>query len=473
MNVRVLVLSATVVVAACLASMLVVVAARGGDDGPSAGPAPAPAPAAQFPPSRLATASGEPLEEDWGASAAQCGECHTVQYEDWRGSIHNRAHEDGLYHAFALLARKEDPALYVFCSACHAPAAVASGEIPGGKGREETFHTEEGVTCVVCHAAKSMREVHAGGGANASLVLEAGDVMFGPLADPAKTTFHGSEHSPLHTKAEFCSNCHSLLHPTNGLVIEDTFKEWREGPYAAAGVQCQDCHMRTVAQSVEVAEKMKPLLVPGRTTKSPEERPNVYSHTFVGGSVNAAVNGTRDFHAAEAERRLQSAATVALKLPERAAPGATASVEVAVTNRSAGHAIPTSITELRQVWIDLRATDASGREVFRSGAIDDAGRVDPKAVMYHSVLADAAGVVTYLPWRAVKMVSEKLIPPKATVRERYDVAIPKDAKGPLAFTATLRYRSAPQEVLDALFGKGKLPIRAVDMASAQGALAVE
>lgn len=466
MRAHVLVLGFAVAAATCLTFA----AARGGEDALAGGAAPV---AAQFPPSRLATASGEPVDEDWGASAEMCGECHTVQYEEWKGSIHNRAHEDDLYHSFALLARKEDPALYRFCSGCHAPAAVASGEIPGGKGREETFHTQEGVTCVVCHAAKSMREVHAGGGANASLVLEAGDVMFGPLADPAKTTFHGSESSPLHTQSAFCSNCHTLLHPTNGLVIEDTFKEWREGPYAAAGVQCQDCHMRTVAQAVGVAEQMKPVRVPGRTTKAPEERPDVHAHTFVGGSVNAAVNGTGEFHAAEAERRLQTAAAIALTLPERAAPGATASVEVAVTNRSAGHAIPTSITELRQVWIDLRVTDAAGAEVFRSGAIDAAGRVDPGAVMYHSVLADATGAVTYLPWRAVKMVSEKLIAPKATVRETYSVAVPKDAKGPLAVTATLRYRSAPQDVLDTLFGKGKLPVRAVDMASAEGALAVE
>ena len=118
----------------------------------------------------------------------------------------------------------------------------------------------------------------------------------------------------------------------------------------------------------------------------------------------------------------------------------------------------------------IRVEDATGREVWRSGAVDADGRVDPKAVMYHSVLVDEKGEVTYLPWRAVKMTKEKLLHPKETARETYAVPVPADAKGPLSVTATLRYRSAPQDVLDALFGKGKLPVRTVDMSSGKAVL---
>ncbi|MCE9634603.1 MAG: cytochrome c family protein, partial [Planctomycetes bacterium] len=262
-------------------------------------------------------------------------------------------------------------------------------------------------------------------------------------------------------------------HPTNGLVIENTFEEWKKGPYAEAGIQCQDCHMRTVAESVTVAETMKPLRVAGRTTQGPDERPDTHAHLFVGANSNVSATGIGASHAAAAEARLKSAATVALTLPPKAAAGSKVSVEVAVTNTAAGHAIPTSITELRQVWIDLRVTDAAGREVYRSGAIDAAGRVDPTAVMYHSVLADEKGEVTLLPWRAVKMLSDKAIPPKATVRERYEIALPSNAAAPFAVTATLRYRSAPQDALDTIFGKGKIVVAAVDMATAAGSVAGE
>ena len=231
--------------------------------------------------------------------------------------------------------------------------------------------------------------------------------------------------------------------------------------------------MRTVEEAVVVAETMKPLRVPGRTTQGPDVRPDTHAHLFIGANSNAAATGAGASHAAMAEARLRSAAGVELALPAKAAAGSKVTFEVAVTNKAAGHAIPTSITELRQVWLDVRIADADGREVFRSGAIDDAGRVDPAAVMWHSVLADAKGEVTLLPWRAVKLVREKLIPPKATVRERYEATLPADAKAPFAVTATLRYRSAPQDALDALFGKGKISVAAVDMAAATGSVAGE
>ncbi|MHC4547635.1 MAG: multiheme c-type cytochrome [Planctomycetota bacterium] len=421
-----------------------------------------------FAPSQLSTASGGRADPDAYYEAADCGECHVDQHRQWKGSMHSRAHHDSIYLAFANLAREEGgDDLYRFCSSCHAPLAVATGEIPGG---EHTFLTDEGVTCDACHTTSRIRTVHAGGGANASLVLEEGETRYGPLPDPAPNPNHQSAPTDLHAKSEFCSACHTLLHPFNGLVIENTYEEWKKGPYAKAGIQCQDCHMRTVEQAVEVARTMKPARIPGRTTADGEPRPNVYAHLFVGANANGKLVGAGEAHAAEAEKRLRSAATLALHLPERAAKGGRTEIEVAVTNVAAGHAIPTSITEMRQVWIDLRVTDATGAEVFRSGAVDEKGRVDPAAVMYHAVLVDEQGQVTYKPWRAARMVKERLIPPKETVRERYEVEIPAAAQGPFAVHAVLRYRSAPQEVMDALFGKGKYPIRVIDMATAEGRL---
>lgn len=227
--------------------------------------------------------------------------------------------------------------------------------------------------------------------------------------------------------------------------------------------------MRTVEQALEVARTMKPVVVPGRTTDE-DKRPDVKAHLFVGANTNQKLVGLGDRHTAEARKRLQGAAKLALELPKTAA--SRTKVVVAVTNVSAGHAIPTSITELRQVWIDLSVTDADGKEIYRSGAIDATGRVDPEAVMYHSVLVDKAGAVTFKPWAAHKMVKEKLIAPKQTVRESYEIAIPADAKGELKVRCVLRYRSAPQEVMDRLFGKGKYPIDVVDMTEAEASLAV-
>jgi hypothetical protein len=432
---------------------LLAVAARGEEETP-------------FAPSQLSTASGKQASPDSFYQAADCGECHVDHFRQWKGSMHSRSHNDSLYLAFAELAREEEgDTLYKFCSGCHAPLGVATGEIPEG---EPTFRTSDGVMCDVCHKVQRILTVHEGGGANGSIVLEEGDVRYGPLADAADNPNHKSAASALHTKAELCSACHTLLHPTNGLVIENTYDEWKKSPYAEAGIQCQDCHMRTAAQAAEVARTMKPLQVAGKITADGAERPNVYAHIFAGGNANDKLVGASDLHNAEAEARLKSAATVALKLPESAKPGTTIEIEVAVTNVGAGHAIPTSITDLRQVWIDLSVRDAMGKEVFRSGEIDEDGKVDRYAVMYHSVFLDEEEEVTFKPWKAVEMLEEKLIPPKETVRERYKVRISRVAQGPFAVRAVLRYRSAPQEVVDRLFGRGRFPLRIVDMATAAG-----
>lgn len=225
--------------------------------------------------------------------------------------------------------------------------------------------------------------------------------------------------------------------------------------------------MRTVDQAQRVARTMKPLKVAGRAADDGELRPDVHAHLFVGGSTGAYL-GIGSNQVLSATRRLQSAAVLDLRLPRRAAAGGAVEVSVDVTNVGAGHAIPTSITELRQVWIELTVNDGTGAVVHHSGGIRDDGSVDPAAPMFHAKLADASGNLTYLPWRAVTMTAEKLIGPKETASELYSIPIPAGTKGPLQVRAALHYRSAPQDALDELFGKGRFHIRAVEMASASG-----
>jgi hypothetical protein len=435
--------------------VLLVAAAIGGNDSP-------------FAPGNLATVSGDYADPDSFFPAEDCGECHVDQYAQWKGSMHSRAHHDAIYLAFANLAREEGgDELYRFCSSCHAPGAVVTGEIPGKPGQEHTYLTDEGVTCDVCHSVKDYRKIHHGGGANASILLDESEARYGPRKDAGENPVHESVYSELHTKSEFCSNCHTLIHPADGLVIENTYQEWKESPYAKAGIHCQDCHMRSAEEAAEVARTMKPVKVPGRTVEGADLREDVHTHYFVGANSNAKVVGASENHGAMARRRLQSAATVALELPEQAPVGGQLEFVVAVTNVGAGHCIPTSITELRQVWLDVSVTDAAGRVLYRSGAVAENGQVDPAAVMYNAVLADKEGKVTYLPWRAHTMIREKLIGPKETKRETYAASVPQDAKGPLTVRAVLRYRSAPQEVLDELFGKGTFPLEIVDMAKCE------
>jgi hypothetical protein len=90
---------------------------------------------------------------------------------------------------------------------------------------------------------------------NASIELNPGETKYGPLKD-AKSGYHETEYSELHTKAEFCGSCHNIFHSVNQFPIEHTYDEWKNSPYAQADIPCQDCHMVPVDVAIQVADRM-------------------------------------------------------------------------------------------------------------------------------------------------------------------------------------------------------------------------
>jgi hypothetical protein len=66
-------------------------------------------------------------------------------------------------------------------------------------------------------------------------------------AAPRDTLPHGGvTRTPAYLDSAFCRGCHQFGpdgYALNGKPLEDTYDEWRASRFAAAGVQCQDCHM--------------------------------------------------------------------------------------------------------------------------------------------------------------------------------------------------------------------------------------
>ena len=192
----------------------------------------------------------------------------------------------------------------------------------------------------------------------------------------------------------------------------------------------------------------------------------MYTHEFVG--ANAVVTellGAKQ-HAAIAVKRLQNAASLELELPGGRG-GRDRPVKVRVRNETAGHNLPTSLTEVRQVWLEV-AVKAGGAEVFRSGALDADGSIDPEATMFHAIAVDKDGHHTVKPWEIVRFESNTTIPPKGSATAPYAFELPADAKGPLTVTATLRYRSYDQGLANLLLGEKAPKIPVVDMVAATG-----
>jgi tetratricopeptide (TPR) repeat protein len=125
-------------------------------------------------------------------------------------------------------------------------------------------------------------------------------------------------------------------------------------------------------------------------------------------------------------------------------PGSTARLDVVVRTRKIGHFFPGGTVDAFDVWLELQGRDADGRVIFWSGAVQDGGKgpVEPGAHFYRAFQLDGDGnmIDKRNAWQARSVLYVRLIPPGAADVAHFRVRIPKDAKGPLQFTAKLNYR---------------------------------
>ncbi len=384
-----------------------------------------------------------------------CKGCHGEIYDQWDGSMHSIAYTDPVYLAEAEMASRETDGLTdTYCARCHTPIGVLSGEVPPIGLENLSEISKKGVQCDFCHSVNKSTGI-----GNGAFMVSPDGIKRGPY-DDSKAPYHESVFSELHTKSEFCGMCHEVYHPVTGIPVEETYTEWKEGPYSKT-TQCQDCHMTPGVTHFEAN--------PGKASEIGPERDHVYTHYFVGG--NAAVTGIMgsEVHQKMAEERLKSAATLALEAEKK---DTEAEITVKVTNAGAGHKLPTGLTEARQAWIEIQVNDASGKEIYHSGGLDSEGEVDPDAVIYHVVLGDASGNPTMKVWEAESILFDNRILPKETRVEKFNFAIPGGLEGPITVNAKLNYRSASQKFLDELFEEGEVVAPVIEMAGAESTIEV-
>src|ERR1019366_5997665 len=74
-------------------------------------------------------------------------------------------------------------------------------------------------------------------------------------------------------------------------------------------------------------------------------------------------------------------------------PGKTARVDVVVRTRKIGHFFPGGTLDSFDIWLELQATDATGKIIYWSGQVEDDGKgpVEPGAHMYKAYQLDADG----------------------------------------------------------------------------------
>ncbi len=440
-----------------------------------------------FPPTYIAVEGHRELTpEDW-TDPRLCGQCHTYQYEGWNGSMHSNAFKDPVYQALWALAEKADPSMRNHCGGCHSPIAVSTGtiEFDPDLGLHGGFTAapiaEMGVSCDVCHtmSGSNMQKTAVLEHGNSSYILDPGQTKRATVAD-AKSTYHETAESDHHAKSDFCGNCHNIFHPTNNFPVERTYDEWKYSVYAQNDIQCQDCHMVPVAIANRVADEMKPPealdepALEGFVGLGGPWRKVVHKHGFVGGNavVTAALNEAatdsdrpedlgRGSNVDEAVARLQSVAS--LELSVSAQDGPLTRARVRVNNDRAGHHLPTSLTEVREVWLEVVVTDDQGRELLRNGSLDAHNDLPADTVVFNAHAVDKDGNPTHMPWEIVRFSDVNTIPPKGHKDADYWFNVPDDAES-VQVTVRLHYRSFGQHLADELLGEGAVTVPSVEMA---------
>lgn len=272
------------------------------------------------------------------------------------GAISQELHGDGRLLPEGIVDNK----MQTNCIKCHAPGADFTMD-----GDMVYESNNEGVFCDYCHLIVDRSE-------EGYLIFPLCKIKQGPYIEPV-TASHPVEYSSLHTRSEFCKNCHQYTNPA-GIKVLDTFSEWNTGPYSQASDPdtCQDCHMPSYR---------------GRAAVSGDIREAVKSHYFAGGHnrgfmIDSAICDIGEIEITEEEDAAGNVAAYRILVP------------VEVVNARAGHDFPTG-WPLRQLVL-----------VVRLKSEDYHGTYSEQKIVYEKVYGDFWGNRTYNIWEITQILSD-------------------------------------------------------------------
>ncbi|WP_161946336.1 multiheme c-type cytochrome [Desulfonatronum thiosulfatophilum] len=377
-----------------------------------------------------------------------CEMCHQEIFDAWSQSKHRYAWENIFYQPDYIQASRESEGFTdIFCGECHAPIGVRTGQLPPPDGSQMDETSRKGVSCDYCHTVKKVVRPF-----NVQTISDPGDVKRGPKGD-GWASYHEIEFSKIHTDPAFCGACHNVVHPTSGAPVIDTYDDWKAGPYAQEGIRCQDCHM-TPGPGVEKN--------PGRSSFMGEDRDHVATHFFQGGSVFFHEKMGNQQEAALSRQMLEAAAELETEV-FRTNNGV--EIIARVKNVGAGHKIPTGVTYIRKMWLEVTAKNGSGEEIFRSGHVTESNRIDPGAKFYRKIFKDAEGNLTPKSWVAEEIGYDHRIPAKGHDEQLFRVPAVHD-DDEIHVLIRLMYRSMSQEVAEGLGIEG-IEVPALEMTRAE------
>lgn len=324
-------------------------------------------------------------------TSKRCEQCHTSIFKEWVSSPHSAsvtsvvtvAQNNALFLTELKDQPRPDPAQ--FCVNCHSPLVTAAvvttqkDQVPTLPFNDPSFdpaELTEGIGCKTCHAYIGSPQRGIAGLAVYQDDLDPnGNTFYGPFDDAAETTAHKSQASPSFGKdmaSQVCLTCHDTFldrdhkgtpdKPTPGvdLILQNTGAEFEQYTALGGDKTCGDCHMPVRVGTIRVAEGAR-IGTDEQQTQAPAR--TIHSHKLVG--VDYPLDDANDESSAERLELLQQG--ISFDVKGFTFEGGKLAFDVSLANTGTGHAFPTGFAFLRQLFVDVAITDASGALVTSSG----------------------------------------------------------------------------------------------------------
>ena len=248
-----------------------------------------------------------------------------------------------------------------------------------------------------------------------------------------------------------CAGCHMPLEPSRELGSKGG--QGHSHRFPAANTALSHANLDTAQTAAEQKFLTSGFITVDIFAASPVQDNGKQTNIFHRGSTSTGP--TLSSGIASGEEAEQSGDTFIREVGQVAAPldvakpklvpGSTARVDVVVRTRNInGHFFPGGILDSFDIWLELQATDATGKVIYWNGQVADGGKgpVDPGAHMYKAYQLDADGnqINKRNAYQARSVLYVHAIQPGAADTVHYLLRIPKDAKGPINLTAKLNHR---------------------------------
>jgi hypothetical protein len=456
------------------------------------------------------------LHPDALAGSATCGTagCHPQMLHEWEPSAHRYASRSAFFQLIQkAMADVNGAESTRYCAGCHDPIALFGGAKNIYDEDLSSPGADEGVSCAACHSiVRSDVEGNANYTLSPPVRYLAEDGLVGRFLIRAYPRHHKASYMrPLMTTPELCGACHKQfidkeLNRATRVQLQNQYDAWKGSHWFVAdpknpqradptkSLTCRDCHMRLRDSSDPVAQARGD----GKHRHHAFIAANQWLPTYHGlPGAEEQVRLTEEWLTGktvipEIADRWPGGPVVPISIEAPAAvrPGEKVKVRVSIDNAKVGHTFPTGPLDVIQSWVDVRVM-RDGREVFRSGALDDRGFVGEGVFELKAEGVDRAGnlIDKHNLWDMVGARFRRAVHPGTSDTEEFTfecasevrpVATSRDVafeappgEGDLVVTATLRYRKVNQTLLNMLKPGGTDRAPVTDMSTATARIRVE